>query len=253
MPITDRSQAKESGFGQVREALVRFVGDIVSAEFDKWGGKLVDDDGKVISPREFLEITCVNVEVLEVTEELSMAIDEWNFRVNCSDFKGSFWIEEFLASADKAKLLIPDGLVGKRVTFKKVTLEAFDKDGAAKPQYNSTNFVIDSVEGGKKTAPKVTVKAKAVAPVVQAQAEPEEVTAETAEGTSDDDPMSQCTVLAIGKTEKQFRSAVALSPALLNSPLLPLAKAGAVTASLVSEGKLVLVGDGEKAVYQLPS
>ena len=101
MPITKREEAKESGFAQVREAMLSFAGDVVSAEFGQWGGKLIDEDtGKPILPREFLEVSCVNVEVLEVTEELVMAIDEWNFRVNCSDFKGSFWVEKFLESAD---------------------------------------------------------------------------------------------------------------------------------------------------------
>ena len=133
MPLTDRKQAKDGGFAQVRGALQKFKGTVDSAEFDKWGGKLVDDDGKPVPPREFLEVSCSGVEVLEVTEELSMEVTEWNFRVNCSDFNGSFWVDKFLESADRFKLQIPEGLIGKRITWEKVTREAKRKDGTVDP------------------------------------------------------------------------------------------------------------------------
>ncbi len=57
---------------------------------------------------------------------------------------------------------------------------------------------------------------------------------------------------AVGKTETQFRSAIALHPDFVGGDLLPMAKAGAVTASLIQEGKLVLIGEGTKAIYQKP-
>ena len=222
MPLTRREDAKESGFAQVREALQSFEGDVVAAEFGQWGGTLVDPDtGKPIPPREFLEVHCVNVKVLTVTEELAMAIDEWNFRVNCSDFIGSFWVEKFLESADRAKLLIPDDLVGKRVTWTKVTLEAVDGKGVRKPKFDATNFIIDKIGAVKETtAPQV----------VASPAQPVE---------PPEDPMEVALELAVGKTEAQFRSAISLHPSFVGSQLLPLAKAGAITQALVKEGKLV--------------
>ncbi len=245
MPITDRSQAKKGGFAQVREALLKFKGEVIRAEFDRWGGKLVDEDGKPVPPKEFLEVESINLEALEVTEELSMGLEEgWSFRVNCSDFEGSFWVERFLASADKFKLLIPDDLAGKVITWEKVTLESFNRDGTPNPKYNSTNYVIVAVEGAspKKATPKVVDKAQP-AQAIEEVAEPE---AEVATGAAD--PMEAALTLAVGKTEAQFRTAVALDPHFVGSPLLPLAKAGVVTQSLVNDGKLVLVG----TKYQLP-
>ena len=227
MPITNKSQAKEGGFAQVRAALQKFEGDVTNATFDKWGGTRTDSAGNPLPQKEFMEISCENVEVLEVTEELSMPITEWNFRVNCSEYKGSFWVDMFLESADKFKLQIPDGLIGKRIVFEKQTLEAND------PAYNSTKFVIVGVKGAK--SPKVIKGAKKAE-------EPEEVSGETT------DPMEVAKALAVGKTEAQFKTAVALHPVFTNSPLLSLAKAGMLTQALVNEGKLVLV-DGK---YKLP-
>ena len=231
MAITKVSDAKESGFAQVREALQMFEGDVVSAEFGQWGGTLFDDNGKPLPPKEFFEISCVNVKVLEAIEELAIPIEEWSFRVNCSNFKGSFWVDKFLASADRNKLLIPDDLVGKRIVFKKETLEARD------PKYNSTNFVI------------VGIKEEATAdqPVTpQPQQEASTVT------TSSADPMDIALELAIGKTEAQFRSAVTMDPYFSQSELLPLAKAGNITKMLVEQGKLVLAKEGNREVYRKP-
>lgn len=220
MPITKKSEAKEGGFAQVRAALVKFEGDVVSAEFGKWGGQGIGKDGKPLPPKEFFEITCENVEVLETTEELSIPITEYSFRINCSDYKGSFWVDMFLESVDKHKILIPDGLIGKRVIFEKRTLEASD------PMYNSTNFVVAGIKDNK--APKAEAKASQDVP---------------------EDPMDIARKLAIGKTEAQFRTAIALHPAFVANPLLSSAKAGLLTQALVSEGKLVLVN----GKYQLPS
>jgi len=239
MPLTDRSKAKPSGFAQVRAAMNKFEGDVVAAEFGQWGGKLIDDDGKPVPPREFLEISCVNVEVLEVTEELSMAIDEWNFRVNCSEFEGSFWVEKFLESADRFKVQIPDELIGKRVVWEKVTLEAKDA------KYNSTNFVIAGIK---------EIQAAKTAPAIVARAVPEEAPAAIAEtpDVGSSDPMEIAAGIAVGKTEAQFRSAIATNPQFVNSPLLSMAKAGAITQALVNEGRLIVVKDGTKDVYQKP-
>ena len=245
MPLTDRKQAKEGGFAQVRGALQKFKGRVVKAEFGQWGGKLVDDDGEPVPPREYLEIETVDVEVLEVTEELSMDVTEWKFRENCSDFKGSFWVERFLESADKFKLLIPDDLMGKVITFEKVTLEAFDKTGAPNPKYNSTNYVIVAVEGGGVVTgkPKVVAKAKVAAAPVEV-AEPE-----TEEGEESTDPMEMALDLAVGKTETQFRTAIAIDPRFTGSPLVQMAKAGIVTQAFINDGTLQLVKVGNKEVY----
>lgn len=252
MPLVRREDAKESGFAQVREAMTKFEGDVVRAEFGQWGGKLIDEDtGKPIPPREFLEIECVNVEVLEVTEELAMAIDEWNFRVNCSDFKGSFWVEKFLESADRFKLLIPDDLVGKRITWVKVTLEAVDGKGVRKPKFDSTNYIIESVKAAPKAAPKITPKVTPAAEAVEEVTEETAVAEEPATGGAED-PMEVALELAVDKTETQFRSAISLHPQFVNSPLLPLAKAGAITQALVKDGKLVEVQEGNKTVYKRP-
>lgn len=233
MPLTDRSKAKEGGWAQVRAAMLKFSGDVVSAEWGQWGGQLIDENtGKPLPPKEFLEINCENVEVLEVTEELSMEVTEFGFRVNCSDYKGSFWIERFLESTDKFKLLVPDDLAGKRMTFEKQTLVAED------PKYNSTNFVIVGVDGAsKKTTPKIR----------KATQEPTEVSGES-EQTSGADPMEVACELAVGKTEAQFKTAIALHPVFVGNPLLNLAKAGMLTKALVDDGKLVEV-DG---IYQKP-
>lgn len=239
MPITDRSQLKAGGFAQVRAALLKFEGDVTRAEFDQWGGKLLDEDGNPLPPREFLEVECTNNTVLEVSEDLSMDIEErFSFRVNCATATGSPW-DIFLESADKAKLLVPDDFVGKRIIWKKVEVPG------SEPKYTTNIFVIDKVKTATvvKSAPKVVAKA-APAPVKEVAAEEEEV--ETTSGTID--PMQAAMVLAVGKTEQQFRTAIGLDPTFQNSPLLPMAKAGVITQALVNEGKLVLADNK----YQLP-
>jgi hypothetical protein len=253
MPITDRSQAKEGGFAQVREALLKFKGTVIpedtrgnKTEFAMWGGELVDAQGKKKQPREFLQIVCKDVEILEVAEEITMDIAEgFSFRENCSDFKGSFWIDMFLASADKFKIMIPDGLMGKRITWEKMTLEAVDKDGNAKPEYNSTNYVIVGVEAGdkpqpKKVAAKVTTKAGTPSTTpVEVKVTGEAIIA---------DPMDIVEGLAIGKTEAELKTAITTHPAFISSPVAPMAKSGIITQALLNAGRLVLV-DGK---YQKP-
>lgn len=229
MPITKREEARETGWAQVRAALTSFEGNVVSAEFGQWGsGKLLDESGNPLPPKEFLEIVNTNLKVLSSTEPLQMDIEggEFTFRVNCSDYKGSFWVEDFLASADKAKLLIPDDLVGKRIVWRKVTREYVIKGREVK----TVNFIIDKVKG-----------------VSIPQAE-EEVPVEP---TSAEDPMEVLLELAVGKTETQFRSAASLKPGL-DSTIKALVKAGVITAALVKEGKLVEVQEGTKKVYRIP-
>jgi hypothetical protein len=229
MPLTNRDEAKEGGWKQVREAVQVFEGDVVKAEFGQWGGQLIDDAGKPVPPKEFLEVACVSVNVIEVMGEMSFIPTEFGFRVNCSDFKNSFWVEDFLLSADKAKLLIPDDMIGKRIRFKKASRVGSD------PKYTSTNFIIDAVLGASGSAPIATTPAPSPVPA-----------------TTGADPMVELLELAVGKTEAQFRSAVSLNPAFANSPFLALVKAGAITASLIKEGKLKIVKDGSKEVYQKP-
>jgi len=230
MPLTDRKQARESGFAQVREALVSFEGDVIGAEFGRWGGQLFDDNGKPLPPKEFLEITCTNVEPVETTEELAMAIVDWNFRVNCSEFTGSFWVDKFLESTDKFKLLVPDDLVGKRILWRKETLEARD------PKFNSTNYVVAKVLGdiGEKAKESPTTE--------------DAPTPEPTEG----DPMDTLKDLAIGKTDAQFKSAVSLKAEFKDTPFQTLVKSGAIQEALLKEGKLTLVKEGSKEVYREP-
>ena len=229
----DRSKAKKGGFAQVREALQSFEGLVVRAEDGEWGGRGVDDEGKTLPPKSFFEVESTEVVPLEVTEELSMDIsDSFSFRVNMSEWEGSFWVDEFLVSADKAKILLPDGLKGKRITWKKVK-KTWNIDGVDR---SYSNFIIDKVKAeGASPAPKVVKPGGGVA-------------AEEATGLDTPDPMAAALKLAVGKTEAQFRMAVTLDPAFAASPLLPMAKAGVVTQALVNEGRLVLVGDK----YQLP-
>jgi len=232
MPITDRTKLKEGGFAQVRAALQKFEGDVVSAEFDTWGGKLIDEDtGKPVPPREFLEVECTNNVVLESTEELSMDISErFSFRVNCAEATGSPW-DKFLESAGKVKLLVPDDIPNKRIVWEKVEVPG------SSPKYTTSIFIIDKVVGavrgvGVDEAPKDASQIEATPPT--------------------EDPMEVALGLAIGKTEAQFRSAIGLHPGFVESPLLPLAKAGTITKLLVDEGKLVEVVEGDKTVYKKP-
>jgi len=216
LPITKREDAKEGGFAQVREALQRFKGLCTGATFDTWGGQLIDADGKKLPPREYLELSFTGVEVLETTAELNMDIsEEFSVRINCSDFKGSFWVEMFLASTDKLKLVVPDGLKNKVLTLLKETLEAED------PKYNATNWVIVGVEEAGSAKPKTE------APKVEAQAT---------------DPTNAILELAVGKTEEELKAAI--SETLNGHPMLPLAEAGLLTQALVNAGKLALV-DGK--------
>ena len=223
MPITRKEDAKEGGWAQARTALVRFEGDVVSASFDQWGGKLMDDEGNPLPPREFLEVVCENNTILEATEELSMDISErFAFRTNTSDYTGSFWVDEFLEAADKLNVLIPDGLVGKRVTWEKAE-KTYNIKGR---EIVVTSFVpVKVVTKGKTTT--------GVRPKVAQAAPPGE------------DPMEIALGLAIGKTEQQFRMAASLHPTFANSALLSLIKTGAVTQGLVNDGKLVVGEDGK--------
>ena len=227
MPITKRSELKSGGFAQVRAALQSFEEDCIGAEFGQWGGQFVDDEGNLQPTREFFEVESTNVVPIEVTEELSMDISSrFSFRINCSETANTIW-DRFLESADKAKLLVPEGLVGKRISWKKVTIEG------SEPKFTSSNFIIDKV---KQITPKVIKPVGTAKPVVlsPAQAVPNDLTALALE-------------LAIGRTEQQFRSAANLHPQLRGSQLLPLIKAGLTSAALITEGKIVL---DEAGVYQ---
>lgn len=223
MPITRREDAEEGGFAQVRKVLQKFKGLVTGVTFDMWGGQLIDEEGRKRQPREFLEIAFTGVEVLETSEELTMDISEqWTVRINCSDFKGSFWVEMFLASADKFKVLIPDGLKDKILTMEKQGLEADD------PKYNASGWVIVGVEGTGNPTPK---SAQSTAP-------------QTGEASS---PMDTVEALAIGKTEDELKAAI--PDTLKGDPMLPLAQAGLMTQALLNEKRIALV-DGK---YQKPA
>ncbi len=232
MPVYRKQDARKGGWAQVREALQSFEGDVIRVEEGKWGGKLVDEEGNPLPPKEFFEIETVNNVPLEVIEDLTMDIaDRFSFRVNMSEWDGSFWVDEFLASAEKFGILLPDGLKGKKIVFKKVT-KHWEIDGIPR---SYTNYVIAEVMSPG-VAPKIITKSIST---------PIEETVENA-----DDPMALALELAVGKTEAQFRSAIAFHPQFVGSPLLPLAKAGAITAALVKDGKLVEVREGSVKVYR---
>lgn len=232
MAITKKEDAVESGFAQVREALQSFEGDVVAADFDVWGTGGIGDDGKPLEPKEYFEIKCINVKVLTVKEELSMAITEWNFRVNCSAAKGSFWVDAFLDSADKAGVLIPEGIIGKRIRWTQRTM-SWDI-GGRKVDY--TNFIIGEILGDSDSAPIKTPEAQQDVPV----------------SPPVEDPMAIACDLAVGKTETQFRSAIALHLSFIGTPLLTLAKDGAITKTLVDQGMLKVVDEDGKEVYRKP-
>ena len=110
--------------------------------------------------------------------------------------------------------------------------------------------MIVGVEGApvaSKPAPKVIAK-----PTTTKSTSPVEAPV-MAEVIDDTDPLAAALKVALGKTEAQFRTAIAIDPAFAGSPLISLARAGMVTQALVNEGKLVLVKQGSKEVYQLPS
>jgi len=224
MPITDRSQLVEGGWRQIRAALQEFEGTVLSAEWGQWGGQLIDDDGKPVPPREFLEINNSNVHVLVTDEELSMDIEgqEFSFRINCSGARGTIW-DKFLESADDAKLLVPDDLVGKRIHWQKVAI------AGSEPRFSTANYVI-------KTVVSATPQGDEIKP----------------DRPASEDPMVIALDLAVGKTEAQFRSASALHPVLANNQILPLIKAGLVSQSFIADGKLIVVQEGNKAVYHKP-
>ena len=205
MPEYDRTKAQDSGFAQVREVLQKFKGVVTDTQEGMWPPA----EGR--KQKEFLEINMVNNTVLESTEPLSMDISEkYQIRINCSNFKGSFWMDMFLPSAEAHKLVLPDGLKGKLVTFEKQTLEN------EKPEYNKTDWVVAGIEDAPATPQPATTPA---AP----------------------DPKALIAELAIGRTDAELQAAIDTDPRLAGSQVLPLAKSGMLTQALIKEGKLVLV------------
>lgn len=230
MPIYDEKQATENGYAQVRKAMTSFAGNVVKVEEGAWAPKKDEATGILKKAKEYLEIFCENVQVMASTEPLTMDITEWNFRADQATDKKSFWVQKFLPSARVAGVILPNGLVGKRILFSKVTLEAKDKNGIPNPKYNKTSFVIEKVLG-------------------DAMVKPADLTApETTPNVPKVDPMIEAVNLANGKTEIQFRSAIGLNP--LCSSLIPLAKTGALTAQLVAEGRLTKINNAGREVYQ---
>ncbi len=231
MPVFKKEDAKESGWGQTREVIQSFEGDVSKVELGAWAPR-ANPDGTLQEPKEFMDITSINNRVLETTEEPSMDITaSYSFRVNMSDYKGSFWVEKFLDACDKLHILLPDGLQGKHVTWKKMTHQAIHK-GIHTPEFDATNFMPVAI---------------GVSAIVQQNAPVQQVVPPPATTT---DPMELMIALAIGRTDAQFKSAIGLDPAFVNSPYLPLAKSGAIMATLLAQGKVKLVTDvNGKQVY----
>ena len=148
MVVYNSKDAVEGGWQQVRSAMTKFACIVVGIEEGTWGGKLVDDDGERITPRQYLEFKCINLQPMEVTEPLTMDVagKEYSFRINTSDAKNSFWIQKFVASAERLGLLLPEGIINQQVVFGKETMFGKnEKTGEMQPKYDSTNFVIISV------------------------------------------------------------------------------------------------------------
>jgi hypothetical protein len=241
VPIYDKTKAKPAGgFQQVRKALKRFEGDVIKAEIGVYGGGQ-DPNGKPLPPKEYLEIDTINNTVLEVSEPLSMDISEsYSFRINCSEKDNSFWVAEFLTSAEANKILLPDGLLNKHVTWKQVIKESKDKKGNVDHNFDATGMIIVSVvpiqpgNNPNSTNPPQTAGNPVQAAVVTLEAF-----------------MAIITDLAIGKTEAQFRMAVPLDVRLAsNQALVQMAKAGVLTANLLKEGKLKEETVDGKVIYQ---
>lgn len=234
MGIFKKEDAKENGWAQTREVIQSFEGDVSKVELGAWTPR-AKEDGTMGDSKEFIDITSINNRVLVTTEQPSMDITaSYNFRVNMSDFRGSFWVEQFLDACDKLKILLPDGLQGKRIAWKKVTQQATKKIKGSQevvrvPEFDSTNFVPVSVGGG------ATVQST---PIVQTVAQPIS------------DPMELIINLAVDKTDAQFKSAIGLDPMFVNSPYLPLVKSGAIMQTLLAQGKIKLVtGADDKQIY----
>ncbi len=237
MPTWKKEEAKESGWAQTREVIQSFEGDVSKVELGAWAPR-ANPDGTMQEPKEFIDITSINNRVLETLEEPSMDITaSYNFRVNMSDFKGSFWVEKFLDACDKLHILLPDGLQGKHIVWRKQTQEAVrrQKGGTVTrvPEFDATNFIPVAVGASPAGAMAQPIPVQAVIPPVIAT-----------------DPMELMMNLAIGKTDAQFKSAIGLDPAFVNSPYLPLAKSGAIMQTLLAQGKIKLVtGTDGKQVY----
>ncbi len=233
MPTWKKEEARESGWAQTREVIQSFEGDVSKVELGIWAPR-ANPDGSMQEPKEFIDITSINNRVLETLEEPSMDITaSYNFRVNMSDFKGSFWVEKFLDACEKLHILLPDGLQGKHIVWKKMTQEAVRKQKGGVttrvPEFDSTNFV--PVVIGVSAQQNVPIQATVPAATVT-------------------DPMELIMNLAIGKTDAQFKSAIGLDPVFVNSPYLPLAKSGAIMQTLLAQGKVKLVAGADgKQVY----
>ena len=214
MPITKKDQAKEGGFQQVRNALQEFVGDVTDAKFAEWGPSQFSE-----RRREYLEVSCTNLQIVKTSEELSFIPTVFSFRVNCSDYVGSFWVDNFLDAADKAQLLIPDDLVGKRIRWVKAK-KVYEIKGE---EVIVENFVIGSIVEEERVA--------------------------TPPQSTDEDLLAVAADLAVGKTEAQFRSALSVNPLFTGSPLLALAKSGLLAGALVQQGVLTQETKGNQTIY----
>lgn len=241
MPVFRTEDAQPAGWKQTREATVAFEGDVIGTVIDSWGGTALGDDGRPLPPSEYFEIKCANTHILEVSEPLEMDVEgkEFSFRLNTNPSENSFWVSMFIESAERNGILLPDGLAGKRIEFRKKTMEWNLKDGGSR---SKTDFVIERVIG-QATPIQVTP-----APQGATVATPPPLA--TSPAPDNGDVMVTVMELADGKTEAQFVSAASLHPFFQDSPFLALAKAGALTSTLVKEGKLTLVEQGGSQVYK---
>lgn len=274
-PIFDKAQAVDSGWEQLRKAMLSFEGDVIKVEFGEYPPTL-NADGTQRGAREFMDVTCRNWKAITVTEVLNFFPEEFSFRVNCSSGKGSFWVDEFLESADRNRIILPNGLLGNRILWIRV-----DKPWTVKEKSGVTSgYVIDRVLGlaapvvaaavvpipvAASITPAAVIAAVPTiaqvpvvtpipvvgAPVVVASVTPVvaapvvvpvtpvvvPVTPLPAEATVTD-PLAIACDLAVNKTEEQFQAAIGLHPSFVGTPLLDLAKAGAITQTLVDSGRL---------------
>ena len=201
--LTNRKDAKSSGLAGVRQAIEVIEGDVVDETEGVW------EKSQYGEGQTYVQIDMENCIVKEGLEPIELFDDRFSFRINTSDYKGSFWEEEFLKSCDDSKVLAND-LVGKRIRFKKVTHTWEWRDGTIRTK---RDFVIDTI-------------------LVTDKKEKEEV--------GDD----YCLRLATGRSVNAFKVACSADPLLRRSPeLLETIKTGIWLQSMIKAGKLA-VKDG---------
>lgn len=213
-PIFKSEDAKKPvGYKEIREALEEFEADVLSVEIGKWTESKY---GKK-STQEYFDFELSNLKVLKTNMPLPETLpDPFNFRVNCSETVGSWWIEEFVKGCiEKLKITFPEDVQGKRATFKRAARAFEITRNKVKEKVVTSNFIITKISGIVKTDTKVEEK----------------------------DLNLLALELLNGKTEAQFLMNARLNPLFTGTPVLESIKSGEFLARMVAEGKVKKEGD----------